>query len=237
MNPEVHTALPTPGSLCQPGAPASLHREISGRPVAVLLRTAIILVLSSAIYGFSFGFWRDPFQAVFAAYKMPVMFLGIVAITELGNTMIAQLLGVEITGRQTLQATLVSFAVTSVLLASLAPVAMFLAVTLPAPDQDRCCATYFLLLVLHTCAVAIAGFIGSLRLWHLLKGIAGSFRKAVLTMICWTGLNGLVGSEISWICSPFLARPDREIVFINPNAFRMNMYEYLWKMLNGEDVQ
>jgi hypothetical protein len=237
MNPVVHAALPSPARLCAPGAPEAVHLETARRPVAMLVRTALILAASSAIYGFSFGFWRDPIQAIFAACKMPVMFLGIVAITGLGNTMIAQILGVEISGRQTLQSMIVSFAITSVVLASLAPVAMFLAVAMTGPADDKYCATYFLLLVLHTCAVAIAGFIGSLRLWHLLRNVAGTFRKAALTMICWTGLNGIVGSEISWICSPFLARPDREIVVINPNAFRMNMYEYLWKILNGEDVR
>lgn len=216
-------------ALCRPDAPFVLHEAAGRRALPILARTAAVLAATSMLYGFSFGLWRDPLQAAFAAVKMPVVFLGAVGIAGLGNAMIAQLLGVPISGRQTLQAMLLSFAVTTVLLAALAPVFAFLALALPPPSRDPGRGTYFTLLALHTGAVAGAGVAGNLRLWRLLRAVAGSTRKAALTMACWLGLGGAAGSELSWICSPFLARPDRPVVFLNPNAFRMNMYEYLWQ--------
>jgi len=45
--------------------------------------------------------------------------------------------------------------------------------------------------------------------------------------------DGFVGCELSWILSPFLAKPGISVPFINPDAFRSNFFEYLWRTAMG----
>jgi hypothetical protein len=38
----------------------------------------------------------------------------------------------------------------------------------------------------------------------------------------------LVGTQCSWLLSPFVQRPDLAITFWNPAAFSSNFFEHLW---------
>ena len=79
----------------------------------------------SGAYGAAMGSWCAPPQAVYVALKLPLLIL----LTTLGNGllngMLAPLLGLRITFRQTQTAVLISFAIASTILGALSPVALF----------------------------------------------------------------------------------------------------------------
>ena len=190
-----------------------------------------VLVLAAALYGAVFGAWRGGQQMAWSAAKMPALMLSVTAASAVGNTLLAQTFGWPCPLRETLRAMLTVFATASVLLASLGPVLVFLALSLPDPEPDRL-GTYRLLLCLHTGAMALAGLTGLSRLRSTIIRLAGP-RRAGRVFVAWLLLTGAAGSELSWLFSPFLSRPDRPLMLANPNAFRMNMYEYLGYHLFG----
>ena len=71
-------------------------------------------MFGAGLYGAAMGWWRDPLQALYTGIKLPLVIL----LTTLGNAllngMLAPLLGLNVTFRQSLGAILMSFAVTSV---------------------------------------------------------------------------------------------------------------------------
>ena len=218
-----------PASLCRPQDAGVCQPALS-----TLAGTAVVLAGAAALYGASFGWWRDPLQAGWAAVKMPAMLLATTGTCTLGNFMIARVIGLDIGLRQTAEAMLRTFGVAAVLLASLAPVYLFAAVSIPGPAAKDAVSSYRLLLCVHTVSVAVAGVVGNISLWRTLLAVArGRVALAARVLCAWFFLCGVTGSELSWVFSPFLARPELDIVFLNPNAFRMNMYEYLWQLLNS----
>ena len=205
------------------------HADAGARtPLPRLLAT---LVLGAALYGAAFGSWRGGQQIAWSAAKMPVLMLSVTAASAVGNTLLAQALGWPCPLRETLRAMLTVFATASVMLASLGPVLVFLALSLPGPRPDRL-GTYRFLLCLHTAAMALAGLTGLARLRLAMLRAAGA-RRGRRVFAAWLLLTGAAGSELSWWFSPFLSRPDRTLMLANPNAFRMNMYEYLGYHLFG----
>jgi hypothetical protein len=88
---------------------------------------------------------------------------------------------------------------------------------------------YGALLACHVGVIGLAGLIGNLRLYGFLRTIIGSRKTALRLMTAWLVVTGFVGCELSWLISPFLARPDLPIPFFNPNAFKTNFFEYLWR--------
>ena len=196
------------------------------------LRLVGILIAAAALYGASFGLWRGGPQPLWSAVKMPALLLAVTAAAAPANFLLARALGLAVEAAQVVRALLLAYAVTALLLASLAPVFAFAAWTLPGPASADAQPTCRLLLLLHTAAVGLAGTAGHLRQWRWLATAArGDVRLATRVFVAWFAVSALAGSELSWVCSPFLARPDRELVFLNPNAFTMNMYEYLWQSL------
>jgi ABC-type uncharacterized transport system permease subunit len=83
----------------------------------------VTIVLGSGAYGAVMGSWRGAWQAFYTGIKLPLVIL----LTTLGNGllngMLAPLLGLNLTFRQSLAVVLMSFAIVSVMLGALSPVA------------------------------------------------------------------------------------------------------------------
>src|SRR5436190_24187767 len=96
------------------------------RSQAELVRLCLAATLIGAgVYGAVVGCWWAPLQAFYVAIKLPLLIL----LTTLGNGllngMLAPLLGLNIPLRQTFVLVVLSFAVTSLVLAGLSPIAWF----------------------------------------------------------------------------------------------------------------
>ena len=223
-----------PASFCRLDADLAAAFGDPRRISRVLLCAFAVTLLSSACYGAVFGAWRAPQQALFSAIKMPAMILGVTLCTAVINGMLAQAMGTRLSFRQVAACMFLGFAVTSILLASLSPVLLLLTLETPSPASPAAMPAYRVLLPAHTALVGICGVAGQCRLFRLLAQLIGSRRLAGRVLLGWILVCGLVGCELSWVLSPFLARPDLPIPFLNPNAFASNFFEYSWRSLQGD---
>lgn len=204
-----------------------------GKSGSVALAAVVAVIGGAALYGFVFGLWRSPEQALYSAIKMPAMMLTLVMISSLINILLAQVLGSGLSAAQTTTCVLLSLTLTSVLLAAVTPVMLLFVYQCPAPGEAGAMASYRVLLFGNTCAVALAGIAGNVRLYRLLREMTGSALMASRVLWSWILVTGLAGCELSWVCSPYLARPDLPVTFFNPNAFSSNFFEYLWRAVSG----
>lgn len=191
------------------------------------------ILLGGALFGFEFGVWRSMQQAVFSSLKMPAMFFGVIAGSSLINVMLAHVLGARLSAIQTITCILLSLAMMTILLVAMTPILFLFVFQCSGPDEPGAVVAYRGLLVGNTSAVAFAGVAGNMRLYRLLVQLIGSRAKAWSVLGSWILTTGLVGFELSWVCSPFLARPDLPVSFLNPYAFTRNVFEYLWCAIVG----
>jgi hypothetical protein len=226
-------ALLTPAAICRTDeaivAPLSMDRT----PLSLTLNCCIALTAGAACYGVAFGIWRSPRQALYSAIKMPALLLSVTAVSMLINMMLAQRLGARLSTRQVATCILMSLTISAVILGALSPVTAFLSLQCPSPRNRNAFATYRILLLAHTAVVGIAGIAGNIRLYRLLLQLTGSTRIAARVLASWILVTGFAGCQLSWIMSPFLARPDGPVPFINPNAFTGNFFEYAWRAAAG----
>jgi hypothetical protein len=205
----------------------------SGRGARVLLSSLVTLVAGSALFGAAFGFWRSGGQALLSAVKMPLLMLAVTGFSAVVNTLMAQALGARLSFLQTLRSMLLAFAIASAFLAACAPVTAFFAWQAAAPGTPGDLTAYRALLVMNTVVVGVAGVIGNVGLLRVLETLTGARRLAGRVLLAWILVGGLAGCELSWVISPFLARPDLPVPVMNPNAFRRNFFEYLFNTAAG----
>jgi hypothetical protein len=189
---------------------------------------SLLIVVGMAAFGAAFGYWRSPFQALYGAIKMPLMLHAVVWFSVVANTLLNWLLGGGLSVRQVRRCVLGALSITAVLLASLSPVVAFFATQLPPPDAPGDVTTYRMLLSSLVFCVGCAGVVGYARLFRLLCALTPKRAIAWRVLIAWILTTGLVGTQCSWLLSPFVQRPDVAVTFWNPAAFSSNFFEHLW---------
>ncbi len=199
----------------------------------LILSCVLAIVAGSSLYGAAFGLWRSPLQAGLSAVKMPLLLVSVTAASGVINGMLAQVLGSGLSLRQVWTCILVSLAVSAILLGALSPVALFFACQAPPPDLPGALSTYRMLLPAHTALIGLCGIIGNIRAYRLLTAIPRAAPVAGRVLLSWIAVSGLTGCELSWVLSPFLAKPGLAVPFINPDAFNGNFFEYLWRAAAG----
>ena len=203
-----------------------LHRH--GNLVAFCV---VAVVAGAGSYGAVMGCWRDPLQALYTGVKLPLVIL----LTTLGNGllngMLAPLLGLNVTFRQSLAAVLMSFAVTALVLGALSPVALFIVWNTPplAAGTTESSPEYALLQLTLAVFVALAGVMGNLRLVPLLREWAGSAVVARNVLLAWLAGNLFLGSQICWVLRPFIWEANRPLEFIGQNCFQGSFFETIIK--------
>lgn len=190
-----------------------------------LLRCGAAVVLGTAAYGAVIGVWRSPLQAAFVAAKFPLLIALTTMATAVLNWMLALVLGARLSFGRTLAAQFNSYAVASLILAALAPVALFVTWHLPAVGTDRQTQSHSLVTLMHVAMIAWAGIEGMRRLGGLLAATTGSRALARRVLAAWMAANLFVGAQLSWTLRPFMGSPALEVRFLRPNAFEGNFYE------------
>ena len=206
--------------------PGSLERHDWG----ALWRASLVTAVGFALYGFTAGFWRSPLMGVFVAVKMPMLIALTLGFNSLLNGMLGVLLGSGLGLRGSLHALLSAFAISGLILGSLSPVTMFLAMSLPPPDAPGAGAAHSVYVLSHTLLIALAGLAGVLRLGRLLAGHAVSRVAACATLAAWIVGNAFLGAQFSWILRPFFGSPNLEVAFLRPNPMRGSFHETIWSM-------
>jgi hypothetical protein len=192
----------------------------------------IAVAAGAAPYGAAMGCWWSPLQALYVAIKLPLLVL----LTSLGNGllngMLAPLLGLNISFRQSLTAVLVSFAYAALILGALSPVALFIVWnTPPATAATRSSSAEYALLQLTLVAfIAFAGVLGNVRLLPLLRQLAGNRFVARKVLFAWLAGNLFLGSQICWVLRPFIWG-GHPVAFIGPHPFHGSFYETVFAAL------
>jgi hypothetical protein len=207
-------------------------REWAAKPQSRLVWLCVAgIVAGGGAYGAAIGSWWAPLQAVYVAIKLPLLIL----LTTLGNGllngMLAPLLGLKITFRQTQTAVLLSFAIASAILGALSPVALFVVWNTPPltgttrPSSPEYC---FLQLTL-VLFIAFAGVVGNLRLLPLLKQWASRDAAARRVLFAWLAGNLFLGSQICWVLRPFIWDAGGRVVFIGSDSLHGSFYESVFE--------
>lgn len=186
------------------------------------------IVIGGGAYGFTLGLWQwgTP-QPLFAALKIPMLFL----LTALGNGvlngMLAQLLGLPLSFRESFAAILTSFAIIALILGSLFPVITFMVFNTPPPEPGARVG-YSVTMIAHVGLIAFAGVLANLRLYGLLQKVSPSAGPALRGLLAWLAGNLLLGSQLSWILRPFIGSPRLDVRFLRADAFQGSFFEALW---------
>ena len=189
------------------------------------------IVIGAGSYGAAMGCWRDSWQALYTAIKLPLVIL----LTTLGNGllngMLAPLLGLNVTFRQSLAAVLISFAVTAMVLGALSPVAFFIICNTPPLTAGTTLTSpeYVLLQLTLAGFVALAGVLGNLQLLPLLRQWAGNTATARNVLLAGLTGNLFLGSQISWVLRPFIWEAIRPVEFIGTGSFHGSFFETVFK--------
>ena len=203
-------------------------RDLGGK----IVRSLWTLVILSAFYGAAAGAYAGPLQCVSAAIKLPVLFLGTLAICFPGFFVIQVLVGSRLRLAQVLALILGALALCAIVLAAVVPVALFFLLT---------GANYYFLELLHVAIVLGAGLVGMVAL-H--EGLAFACEKrgvyprnAMTIMQVWAVLFAFVGVQMAWNLRPFVG--DRGEPFQVFRHYEGNFYTgvvySLGRLTHGED--
>lgn len=166
---------------------------------AKLAYAAATLVGLCALYGAAAGAYGGALQAISAAIKLPVLFLGTLAICFPGFFVIQVLVGSRLRFAQVLALVLGALSLSAILLAAVVPVSVFFLGT---------GANYYFLTLLHVLIVLGAGLAGMAALHDGLafacekRGVYP--KKAMTIMKVWAVLFAFVGIQMAWNLQPFV---------------------------------
>jgi hypothetical protein len=214
---------------------STLLRAESGRMTAwteewslrrVVTHIAVILV-GAGCFGAAMGWWRSPENALYVAVKFPMVMLLTAAGNALLNGMLAPLLGLNITLRQSVLAVLMSFAILAAILGAFSPLVAFMVWNAPAMTPDvKATIPYACVKMVDVIVIAFAGVAGNVRLLQLLTKLGrGNRRIAQRVLFAWLAVNLFLGSQLTWIARPFIGNPQLPVAFFRDDAFRGNFYE------------
>jgi hypothetical protein len=157
------------------------------------------LVALCGLYGAAAGAFAGPAQALSAAIKLPLLFLGSLAICFPGFFVIQVLVGSSLRLPQVLALVLGALSLSAILLAAVVPITAFFLLT---------GANYYFLTLLHVVIVLGAGLVGMLVLHEGLafacekRGVYP--KKAMTIMKVWAVLFAFVGIQMAWNLQPFV---------------------------------
>ena len=194
-------------------------------------RTGSVAAVACAglmLYGFSVGFWRSPLMGVYVAIKMPLLIFLTLLCNGLLNGLLGLLLGSGLSFRQSFFALLSSFSIAALILGSIAPVTLMMAMNAPPPDSANAGTAHSTYLLIHTALVAFAGVYANIHLHGMLGNKAPTRAAATATLFAWLGGNAFLGAQFSWILRPFFGSPSLKVEFLRSDPMRGNFYEAVW---------
>lgn len=190
-------------------------RDSAGSAAGLLLLSAG----ASACFGAAVGAYQAGPQILYAAVKMPVYFLGTLGLSFAAMHVFAAR---DLRARQTFTVALETVALTTVVLAALAPVEALVSLSCPKPSHRA----YSFLILLLTGSIGAAGICGVLRAYRRL----GSVRLTVV----WVLLYQFVGAQLAWLLRPWVndGQSGQEFLPLRENMHG-NFYEAVFRAFQG----
>jgi len=192
---------------------------------------AVAIVIGGGLYGFTLGFWRAPQMGLYVAVKLPLLMFLVLLANGLINGMFAQLLGSELSFRQTLTMSLASFTTVMLILGALSPITFFMVVNAPAADAPGAERWHQIFLLTHIALIAYAGVVGNYKAYRLLVAITGKLAVARRTFAAWLVVNLFVGAQLSYTLRPFFGNPSKAVEFFRDDALNGSFYEVVFLSL------
>ncbi len=192
---------------------------------------AVVIVIGCGLYGLTIGLWRAPLQGVYVAIKFPLLIFLTCLGNGLINGMLAQLLDVRLSFRQTSAAILFSFTLVALILAAFSPISLFILYNAPALESTGSATGYSFILLSHVGIIAYAGCLANYRLYQLLIYMSGSTRAAGRALFGWLAGNLLLGSQLAYILRPYIGSPNLPVEFFRDNPLEGNFFEAVWAAL------
>lgn len=184
------------------------------RPAGRLL---VLSAASSACFGAAIGGYVGGMQPVYAAVKMPLFFLGTLALSFAAMHVFAAR---DLPARETFVAASETIALTAVVLGALAPIAMLAAFSTPKPSPGG----YRFLILLLTASVAAGGICGVARLHARVR--------SVRLTAAWTVIYQFVGAQAAWLLKPWVGYTFTDDRFLPlRDNLRGNFYESVFNTL------
>jgi hypothetical protein len=211
--------------------PGSLYEWVVRQRTRLIWFCIGVIIIGAGIYGATVGIWREPLQALYTGIKLPLVILLTTCGNGLLNGMLAPLLGLQVGFRQSFVLVLISFALTSLILAGFSPVALFLVWNTPPLDATTRLSSpeYGFLQLLLAGFIAAAGIIGNVRLLPLLGRWTNSHAIARRVLFVWLATNLFLGSQIAWVLRPFIWDPAGKTRFVGTEYFRGSFYETVFE--------
>lgn len=167
----------------------------------IIASMSILSACLSAIYGATMGMNHSFLLVVSSAIKLPILFLltAIVCIPSLYTFNV--LLGQRFRFLQTVALMVMTLGTTTILLASLAPLAFFFALT----TKD-----YYFLLLMHVAIFTLCGIYGVQYLYRGCSYIAFRMEQPLndLLLRIWIAIYAVVGMQLGWRLRPFIGSVD-----------------------------
>lgn len=187
------------------------------------MRKSFEAVGFTALFGAAVGSYTGGLQILFAAIKMPVFFLGTLAVSFLAMHVFALLAAPHLDARRTMALALGSIHTTARGLAALAPVVAFFSLTTPFPSYK----TYLFLVLLLVVALSLSGIV-SLRLLWREPGMQPRILGA------WVAVYGFTGSQLGWLLRPWVGSSEniRGYFSIHRNL-EGNVYEAVFRLVKN----
>src|SRR5215831_16715305 len=147
----------------------------------------VTILVGTGLYGAAMGYWRAPLQGLFVAIKFPLIILLTAAGNALLNGMLAPLLGLNISLRQSFTAILFSFTILAAILGAFSPLIGFVLWNAPpmASDLRQQGITYTAIQLMHVAVIAFAGTTANFRLLQLLRQLSGNSAVARRVLFAW----------------------------------------------------
>ncbi|MBN2704537.1 MAG: hypothetical protein JXR23_10030 [Pontiellaceae bacterium] len=221
--------------LCR-GEATPLSRWLDKPEQKWFLCCILTITLGTGVYGITIGLWRGPLMAAYVAIKFPLLIF-LTTLCNAGlNGMLALVMGAGISFRQTLLAQLMSYTVAALILASMAPITLFILFNTP-PHSSEDPFGHHLFLLLNVVILAGAGMVANGRLYQLLLLKTPHRSIALRVLAAWLAGNLFVGAQLSWNLRPFIGSAHLKIQFLRPNPFEGNFYESVYttasELING----
>ncbi len=191
----------------------------------------LLIVAGGGLYGATLGLWRSPMQALFVAIKFPLL-IGLTTLgTGLINTMLAQLMGADISFRRSFLIVARSYALLVVILDSLVPLSLFLLFNLPSMDSEAASSAHSIFLLANVLLISLAGIMANIQLFASLAAVCTTRLMAMQILCSWLGINMFLGCQLSWNLRPFFGTPSLPVRFLRDHPFENSFYEAVYYTL------
>ncbi len=208
----------------RPGELSTLVLDPACRRPALWILT---ICAGTAIYGASIGAWQGPQMAIYVGLKLPLVVFLTLTVNSLLNGLLGRLLGSGLGFKDTFSALLVSFSIFSLIVGSLSPISLGMALDTPGPDSPQSGQVHRSLILFHIVLISFAGITATRQLWGLLRSVSSS-AAARRTLFGWLAGNLFVGAQMGFLLRPIFGQPGLTIEFLRPDMFEGNFYESVW---------